>query len=88
MDEQGADALAALRRTRTQQRILLLLVSNDREMSTQEVASALGLGMNAINIALHNMHQKGLVDRVSRGVYKFKLGPILSSILSKHLRGE
>jgi len=85
MSQEEADALAELRRTSTQRRILLLLIQREKDMTTQEVAKELGLSVNAVNIALHNMHRKGLVERVSRGIYRYKLGPILASILKKHL---
>jgi predicted ArsR family transcriptional regulator len=85
MSQEEADALAELRRTSTQRRILLLLIQREKDMTTQEVAEELGLSVNAVNIALHNMHGKGLVERVSRGIYRYKLGPILASILKKHL---
>jgi predicted transcriptional regulator len=85
MSQEEADALAELRRTNTQRRILLLLIQREKDMTTQEVAEELGLSVNAVNIAFHNMHNKGLVERVSRGIYRYKLGPILASILKKHL---
>jgi predicted transcriptional regulator len=85
MSQEEADALAELRRTTTQRRILLLLIQREKDMATQEVAEELGLSVNAVNIALHNMHSKGLVERVSRGIYRYKLGPILATILKKHL---
>jgi len=85
MNTEESDPLEGLRRTSTQRDILLLLVREEREMTTQEVAEKLGLSVNAVNIALHNMHNKGLVKRVSRGLYRYKLGPILANILRKHL---
>lgn len=85
MNTEESDPVESLRRTSTQRDILLLLVREEREMTTQEVAEKLGLSVNAVNIALHNMHNKGLVERVSRGLYRYKLGPILANILRKHL---
>ena len=85
MNQEEADALEDLRRTSTQRRILLLLIRKEKDMTTKEVAEELGLSVNAVNIALHNMHNKGLVERVSRGIYRYKLGPILATILKKHL---
>jgi len=85
MNQEEADALEDLRRTSTQRRILLLLIRKEKDMTTKEVAEELGLSVNAVNIALHNMHSKGLVERVSRGIYRYKLGPILATILKKHL---
>ena len=43
--------------------------------------------MNAINIALFNLNKKGLVDRVARGVYRYKLGPILIKLLEDYFGG-
>ena len=54
-------------------------------MSSQEVADALGLTVNAVNIVLFNLNNKGLVDRVSRGVYRYKLGPIIVKLLESYL---
>jgi len=85
MNQEEADALEDLRRTSTQRRILLLLIRKEKDMTTKEVAEELGLSVNAVNIALHNMYSKGLVERVSRGIYRYKLGPILATILKKHL---
>jgi len=85
MKQEDTDALEELRRTTTQRRILLLLIQREKDMTTQEVAEELGLSVNAVNIAFHNMHGKGLVERVSRGVYRYKIGPILATLLRKHL---
>ena len=49
------------------------------------MAEALGLTVNAVNIALFNLFNKGLVDRVSRGVYRYKMGPILVKLLEQYL---
>jgi len=54
-------------------------------MSSREIAKELGLTVNAVNIALFNLYNKGLVDRISRGIYKYKIGPILSVLLTDHL---
>jgi len=53
-------------------------------MSSQEVAEALGVTVNAVNIALFNLNNKGLVDRVARGIYRYKLGPILVKLLEDY----
>ncbi|MCD6263203.1 winged helix-turn-helix transcriptional regulator [Candidatus Bathyarchaeota archaeon] len=87
MSQETSEGLEGLRRAETQRRVLLLLIREEREMSNREVAEALKLSMNAVNIALHNLHTKGLVERVSRGVYRYKLGPILATILKRYLEG-
>ena len=53
-------------------------------MSSQEIAERLGLTVNAVNIALFNLNKKELVERVSRGVYRYRLGPILVELLKKY----
>lgn len=85
MNQEESDALEGLRRADTQRKILLFLIQKARDISNQEVAEALGLSINAVNIGLHNLHNKGLVERVSRGIYRYNLGPILASILKKYL---
>lgn len=85
MNQEESNALESLWRAETQRKILLFLIQKERDMSNQEVAEALGLSINAVNIGLHNLHNKGLVERVSRGVYRYKLGPILAAILKKYL---
>jgi len=79
----GSDELESLRRAESQRQVLLCLLENESPMSSQEVAERLGVTVNAANIALHQLHKKGLVERVSRGVYRFKLGPILSTLLKR-----
>ncbi|TRO48897.1 winged helix-turn-helix transcriptional regulator, partial [Candidatus Bathyarchaeota archaeon] len=73
------------RRADSQREVLLLLVERGEAMSSKEVAEALGLTVNAVNIALFNLFNKGLVDRVSRGVYRYKMGPILVKLLEQYL---
>lgn len=85
MDQEASEALEGLRRADTQMRVLLLLIQGDRDMNNHEVAEAIGLSINAVNIALHNLNNKGLVERISRGVYRYKLGPILTTLLKKYL---
>jgi predicted transcriptional regulator len=80
----GSDELEGLRRAESQQQVLLCLVEHGEPMSSQEIAKKLNLTVNAINIALFNLKNKGLVDPVSRGVYKYKLGPILVPLLQKY----
>ncbi len=83
----GADELEGLKRAESQQQVLLLLVESGEAMSSQEIAEKLNLTVNAVNIALFNHKNKGLVDPVSRGVYKYKLGPILVNLLKEYFRG-
>jgi len=80
----GSDELEGLRRAESQQQVLLCLVEQGEPMSSQEIAEKLNLTVNAVNIALFNLKNKGLVDPVSRGVYKYKLGPILVPLLQKY----
>ena len=84
MNQEESDTLESLQRADTQRRILIHLILEEREMSNQEIAEALELSVNSVNIGLHNLHNKGLVERVSRGLYRYKLGPILATILKKY----
>lgn len=81
----GSEELDGLRRAESQRRVLLYLVERGEPTSSQEVAQGLSMTVNAVNIALFNLYNKGLVDRVSRGVYKYKLGPILVKLLEGYL---
>jgi len=65
--------------------VTILLVERGEAMSSRDVAEALGLTVNAVNIALFNLFNKGLVDRVSRGIYRYKMGPILVKLLKQYL---
>ncbi len=80
----GADELEGLRRAESQQQVLLCLVESGEAMSSQEIAEKLKLTVNAVNIALFNLKNKGLVDPVSRGVYRYKLGPVLVNLLQEY----
>ena len=82
----GSDELEGLRRAESQQQVLLCLVEQGEPMSSQEIAEKLNLTVNAVNIALFNLKNKGLVDPVSRGVYRYKLGPILVPLLQEYFR--
>lgn len=84
----GSDELEGLRRAETQRLVLLCLVEHDREMSSQDVSKELSLSLNAVNIALFNLNNKGLVERISRGVYRYKLGPILAQLLKEYFEGR
>jgi len=82
----GADELEGLRRAESQQQVLLCLVESGDALSSQKIAEKLGLTVNAVNIALFNLKNKGLVDPVSRGVYRYKLGPILVTLLQEYFK--
>ena len=81
----GSDELDGLRRAESQREVLLYLVERGEPMSSKDVAEALKLTVNAVNISLFNLFNKGLVDRVSRGVYRYKMGPILVKLLKEYL---
>lgn len=81
----GSEELDGLRRAESQRQVLLWLIERGEPSSSQEVADALGISVNAVNIALFNLNNKGLVDRVSRGVYRYKLGPIIVKLLESYL---
>ena len=80
----GAEELEGLKRAESQQQVMLCLVESGEAMSSQEIAEKLKLSVNAVNIALFNLKNKGLVDPVSRGVYRYKLGPILVTLLKEY----
>lgn len=80
----GSDELEGLRRAESQKEVLLCLVTKGEPMSSKEIADVMGLTVNAINIALFNLNKKGLVERVSRGVYRYRLGPILVELLKEY----
>ena len=82
----GADELEGLRRAESQEQVLLCLVESGDALSSQKIAEKLGLTVNAVNIALFNLKNKGLVDPVSRGVYRYKLGPILVTLLQEYFK--
>ena len=82
----GSKELDGLRRAESQRQVLLYLVERGELVSSKEVADALSLTVNAVNIALFNLFNKGLVDRVSRGVYRYKLGPIMVKLLEEYLK--
>jgi predicted transcriptional regulator len=79
-----AEEIEGLRRAESQRQILLYLVERGDPLSSKEVAEAMSMSVNAVNIALFNLFNKGLVERVSRGIYKYKLGPILVNLLEKY----
>lgn len=81
----GSEELDGLRRADSQRQVLLYLIEQGEPLSSLEIADALGLTVNAVNIVLFNLNNKGLVDRVSRGVYRYKLGPIIVKLLESYL---
>lgn len=80
----GSDELDGLKRAESQRQVLLYLVERAEPLSSREVAEAMSMSINAANIALFNLHNKGLVERVSRGIYKYKLGPLLVKLLEEY----
>ena len=81
----GSEELDGLRRAESQRQVLIYLIEQGEPLSSQEVAEALGITVNAVNIVLFNLNNKGLVERVSRGVYRYKLGPIIVKLLERYL---
>lgn len=80
----GSDELEGLKRAESQRQVLLCLVEHGEPMSSKAVAEELSMSVNAVNIALFNLYNKGLVERVSRGVYRYKMGPILVPLLKEY----
>lgn len=82
----GSDELEGLKRAESQRRVILCLVEHGEVMSSKVIAEELSMSVNAVNIALFNLYNKGLVDRVSRGVYRYKLGPLLVPLLKEYFK--
>ena len=80
----GIDELEGLRRAESQKQVLLCLIQTGEAMSSKEIAEKLGITINAVNIALFQLNKKELVDRVSRGIYRYKMGPILLTLLTEY----
>jgi predicted ArsR family transcriptional regulator len=80
----SAEEFEGLKRAESQRDVLLSLIENGEPMSSHDIAEKLGLTVNAVNIALFQLNKKNLVDRVSRGIYKYKLGPILLTLLQEY----
>lgn len=80
----SAEEFEGLKRAESQRDVFMCLVENGEPMSSQEIAEKLNLTVNAVNIALFQLNKKDLVDRVSRGSYKYKLGPILLTLLREY----
>ena len=82
--DMDAKELEGLKRAGTQREVLLCLVQRGEPMSSQQISQKIGISVNAVNIALFQLNKKGLVNRVSRGIYKYKLGPILLTLLNEY----
>ena len=80
----AAEEFEGLSRAESQRDVLMCLIESGEPMSSQEISEKLGITVNAVNIALFQLNKKELVDRVSRGIYKYKLGPILLALLQQY----
>jgi predicted ArsR family transcriptional regulator len=80
----GSDELEGLRRAESQRGVLMCLIETGEPMSSQDISEKLGITVNAVNIALFQLNKKELVDRVSRGVYRYQMGPILLTLLKEY----
>jgi predicted ArsR family transcriptional regulator len=80
----AAEEFEGLSRADSQRDVLMCLIESGEPMSSQEISEKLGITPNAVNIALFQLNKKELVDRVSRGIYKYKLGPILLALLQQY----
>lgn len=84
MESSKFHGLASLRRSSTQRKVLYYLIERGNSTS-DEIAKELNLSVNAVNLALHYLHKKGLIKRVSRGVYSYNLGLLLIPLLHEYL---
>jgi predicted ArsR family transcriptional regulator len=80
----GIDELEGLRRAESQREVLLCLIESGEAMSSKDISEKLGITVNAVNIALFQLNKKNLVDRVARGIYRYKMGPILLTLLTEY----
>jgi predicted ArsR family transcriptional regulator len=78
------EELEALNRANTQREVLLCLIEKGEAMTSREIAEILGISVNAVNIALFNLNNKKLIERISRGIYTYRLGPILVVLLQNY----
>jgi len=88
MEADVSEGLRSLRRSTTQRRVLMCLIRRGRPMATKEIAKELNLTENAVSIALMHLRRKGLVERVSKGMYTYNLGAILAPIIETYLSSE
>ena len=84
MESSKFHGLASLRRSSTQRKVLYYLIERGNSTS-DEIAKELNLSVNAVNLALHYLHKKGLIKRVSRGVYSYNLSLLLIPLLHEYL---
>lgn len=82
----GSEELEGLKRADSQRDVFLCLVEKGEPMTSQEISEMLDLSVNAVNIALFNLNKKELVERISRGTYRYKLGPILVELLKEYFQ--
>ena len=82
----GSEELEGLKRADSQRDVFLCLVEKGEPMTSQEISEILDLSVNAVNIALFNLNKKELVERISRGTYRYKLGPILVELLREYFQ--
>jgi predicted ArsR family transcriptional regulator len=80
----GSDEIEGLRRAESQREVLMCLIETGEPMSSQDISEKLGITVNAVNIALFQLNKKELVDRVSRGIYRYQMGPILLTLLKEY----
>ncbi len=80
----GSDELEGLRRAESQRQVLMCLIETGEPMSSKDIAERLEITVNAVNIALFQLNKKQLVDRVSRGIYRYQMGPILLTLLKEY----
>ena len=80
----SAEDIDDLKRADSQRDVLLCLIESGEPMTSQEISEKLNISVNAVNIALFQLNKKNLVDRISRGIYKYKLGPILLALLKEY----
>ncbi len=80
----GSNELEGLKRADSQRQVLMCLIETGEPMSSQDISERLGITVNAVNIALFQLNKKQLVDRVSRGIYRYQMGPILLTLLKEY----
>jgi predicted ArsR family transcriptional regulator len=80
----SSDELEGLRRAESQRQVLMCLIETGEPMASKDIAERLEITVNAVNIALFQLNKKHLVDRVSRGIYRYQMGPILLTLLKEY----
>ena len=68
-------------RAPTQNAVLRSLIRG--HYSGREIAKDTGLGYNSVNIALHHLVRKGLVERVGRGFYRPRENVLCLALMNK-----